>query len=421
MAPDKKRRRALLKRLKARQALHARLLSKVEKAKKKLDKRSKKLLALEAEIASLEQQSKRPDAHRLGQAAAGDEGLRRVRLIYNPRAGSNGDGVPLEDIVGCLRTHGIVAEIGIKTSGKTARELAKEAADQGEEMVIVAAGDGTIEEVASQLVGSKTALGLIPTGTMNNLARALGVPLELDDACALLAMGVTRRIDLGRVVADAKPQVQYFLETSGVGLATIALPAGQAAEKGKWSLLPDALRRLFEYQPTPVTVELDGDPPFEVTSQVITISNSPLMGKNILIAPEAKMDDGLLDIGIYEGMTKPDLLGYFLTALDAKRPEDGRAKFYRAHHIRLTAAEPLDAHSDKDIIQTAPVLASPAPPASESSPAAASTRPVTSTRNQYVVEVEIIPGALSVVAGKGFALTLPVEASPAVPPVPGKV
>ena len=89
---------------------------------------------------------------------------------------------------------------------------------------------------------------------MNNVARALGVPLDVADACELIAMNMARNIDIGRVIANEKPDLEYFLETAGVGLSAIAIPAGQAAEKGKWAKLPLALRKLFDAQPCPVEV-----------------------------------------------------------------------------------------------------------------------------------------------------------------------
>src|SRR5919199_1370453 len=402
MASAKKARRDLAQEIKDVRAAHDKLLKKVEKARAKFEKRNRKLQALEAELAKLEQRYHSPELERLGQAAGGKEVQRRARLIYNPKAGANSSGAKsLENIVGRLRAHGIVAEIGLKTSGKAARELAKEAAQNGEDLVIVAAGDGTIEEVASQLVGTKTAMAIVPTGTMNNLARALGVPLEIEDACALIGMGVTRWIDVGRVIANEKPQVEFFLETAGVGLSAIAIPAGQAAEKGRWADLPKALRKLFESKPTPIVVELENET-VQVNSQVVTVSNSPLMGNNILVAPDAKMDDGLLDVAVYDGMSKKGLLGYFVSAANGKRAENAKVRYYRSRRVRIKSDEPIDAHSDKDVIDSKQVLGIAATSGGGNSQNSGRER---STEPKFVLEIEVMPNALSMVVGKGIALT----------------
>lgn len=392
MASDDKSRRDALKALKKAQQKHRVLMTKVEKTRAKLDKRTHKLTALEATIAQLQRAAAEPDKRRLGQAAGQDKNLRRAGLIFNPDSGGNhaDNGKRLTEIVGTLREHSIVAGIGLKTSGKAARELAREAVENGDELLIVAGGDGTIEDVAAQLVGSKTTLGVLPTGSMNNLARCLGIPLSLREACELIAMGVTRPIDIGRVLSNDKPDVEYFLEGAGVGLSAILLPAGHALEKGRWAALPLALRKLFDAKPEPVAIELDDQAPIHAYSQIITISNAPMMGKNIMIAPDAKMDDGYLDVAVFNEMTKTELLQYFVAASNGSRAENPKIQYYRARRVRIHSNQDLEVNSDKDLIQA-----------------------------KRVLEIGIVPQALSVIVGKGFALSLPVAAAPAVPPLSG--
>src|SRR5512142_2964501 len=249
MASKKQARAKLTNALKRARTDRKRSAQKVEAARAKLEKRTRKLQAREALVAQLELRAYLNGAAKSAPAPEEDKNLRPARLIYNPKSGGNvRDAHPLEKIVGLLRAHGIRAEIGIKTSGKTARKLAKAAADNREELVIVAGGDGTIEDVATQLIGTPTALGILPMGTMNNLARSLGIPLDLNDACALLGAGSTRQIDVGHIHADAQPDVEYFLETAGLGLSAIAFPAAQAERKGGLGGLPSALRKLFDYK-----------------------------------------------------------------------------------------------------------------------------------------------------------------------------
>jgi diacylglycerol kinase family enzyme len=151
-----------------------------------------------------------------------------------------------------------------------------------------------------------------------------------------------------------------------------------------------ALRKLFDAQPCPVEVELENGEVIKANSQMVTVSNSPLMGKNILIAPDAKMDDGLLDIGVYDGMGKAELLSYFMSASNGTRTYNPKIKFYRSRRVVIRSEQPMDAHSDKDVIE-----------------------------QQQTLEIEVIPQALSIVVGKGIALTFPVEAVPSVPPLAG--
>lgn len=391
MAPKKQGRAKLTRVLKRARTDRQRVAKKVATTQAKLEKRTRKLRTLEANIAKLEGLAYLPHAAQSGKPAEDDKNLRPACLIYNPKSGGNvKDAHSLEKIVGALRDHGIRAEVGIKSSGKVARKLARKAAAQKQALVIVAGGDGTIEDVAAQLVGTQTALGILPIGTMNNLARSLGIPLDLDDACALLGAGSTRQIDVGCVISDEKGPGDYFLETAGLGLTAMALPAGQAAKKGRLGTLPRALVKLFEYKPGPVQVELDDGETILANSEMVTVSNAPLTGLNFLIAPEAKMDDGLLDIAVYDGMGKTDLLDYFRGMSDGKRAENPKVRFYRAHKVRIRSQQPAPVVSDKDVVPVGKVL-----------------------------DIELIPQALMMVVGRGSGLGLPVDAVQSVPPLSG--
>jgi YegS/Rv2252/BmrU family lipid kinase len=373
----------LLKTLKRRQRQHVELLAKVEKATARLDRHKLKLSALESTIAELEGRVAGPRKRR-GAKGEAVPAIRHAQLIFNPASGraDEDNAMRLSRIVSGLRAHGIEAAIGLKTSGKAARALARDAVRAGLPLVIVAAGDGTIDDVASQLIGTSTVLGIVPIGTMNNVARSLGVPLEIDDACALIGMGTTRHIDVGRVHSNQGSHEEYFIECAGVGLSAIGAMGGQAFEKRSWRVLPKALQRFFEARLGTMRIELDGTV-IEASTRIVTVSNSPLMGKNMLAAPEAKMDDGYLDVSVYDGMGDAALVKHFLAA-SANTPDD--LKIYRARRVIITTEEPVMANSDMKI----------AP-------------------ERNVLEIEVVPAALSMIVGNGIGLTIPVEAAPAAP------
>src|SRR5581483_10831236 len=281
--------------------------------------------------------------------------------------------------------------IGLKTSGDVARRFVRQAREQHSELVIVAAGDGTIEDVVGELVDTDTALGILPIGTMNNLARCLGVPLDLEAACALLCMGTTRHIDVGRVKTPAKPKGVCFLETAGVGLSALAAPIGQDAEKGRWGLLLQSLGKALSFTGTQIALTYDDGAVIESDTQVVTVSNAPMFGKHMLIAPDAKLDDGLLDLALYNGMGKIELEQHFMAIADGQRASDPQVVFRQAQRVRIATAKPLEANADMHILA-----------------------------DQQAWEIEVLAGARSVVAGNGFALTLPVTSAPAPPPLAGR-
>lgn len=370
--------------IEAAQRKQRRLGKKVEATQAKLEKRARKLRRLEAKLAELEQRAHAARSKQTGQTRGNGSHLLPARLIYNPKSGSSKAGDKLETIVEMLRSHGLRAIVDVKTSGRNAHDTAKAAAARGERLLIVAGGDSTVEEVAPALIHSKTALGILPVGTMNNVARSLGVPLELDDACALLGAGSMRQIDLGHVLHDGKRPADYFLETAGLGLSAIAFSAGKAAQKGPLAGLPRALLKFFDHKPDAVHIELDDGHTILANAQLVTASNAPLMGLNFLIAPDAKVDDGLLDVAVYDGMGKTELIEYFMAMKGGKRADNPQVRFYRSRHVRIRSATPFEVDADKN----------PLP-------------------DQRVLEIEVIPQALTMVVGKGIALSVPVETAPA--------
>jgi len=368
-----------------KQHKHEAMVRKVEKANDRLERRKAKLVAMETRIADLENELSVPRKSKLGKRASSDGELKPARLIFNPSSGRDAEdnAARLAKLVNNLRAHGIEAKVGLKTSGAAARDLARKAVKSGDPLVIVAGGDGTIGDVAAELIGKDIVLGIVPTGTMNNVARSLGVPLDIEGACALIGMGTTRHIDMGRITTSAGTDAEYFLECAGVGLSAIVAAGGQAFVKRRWNLVPRALRKFFEAKAGKIIVELD-DTVVEATTRIITVSNAPLMGNKMLAVPGGKMDDGFLDVQVYDGMDMAALAKHFKAA-SSDSPED--LKTYRASKVRIKSAEPIPANADMNI-----------------APA------------ENVIEMEVIPKALSVIVGNGIALTTPVESAPDAPP-----
>jgi diacylglycerol kinase family enzyme len=175
---------------------------------------------------------------------------------------------------------------------------------------------------------------------------------------------------------------EFFLECAGVGLAAIGALAGQAYEKHRWRTLPRALRRFFEARLGKMRIELDGTV-VEAATRIVTVSNAPLMGNNMLAAPEALMDDGYLDVSVYDGMGDTALVGHFLAA-SSHDPDD--LKIYRARRVRITSEEAVLAHADMSV-----------------------------SPERNVIEIEVVPAALTMIVGNGIGLTHPVESAPSAP------
>src|SRR5690348_11392516 len=134
-------------------------------------------------------------------------------VIANPTAGSyTQNTAQIEETITQLREHGWDVELKLTEAQGDAGRLAREAVEQQLDVVVAVGGDGTINEVIQELAGSETALGVLPSGTVNVWARETGIPLDIAGARTVLLKGQTRRIDLGHTPGH------YFLLMAGVGL-----------------------------------------------------------------------------------------------------------------------------------------------------------------------------------------------------------
>jgi diacylglycerol kinase family enzyme len=203
-------------------------------------------------------------------------------------------------------------------------------------------------------------------------------------------MGTTRYIDVGRVSTQSRPREVHFLETAGVGLSALATQIGQTEERGRYAPLLKTLGKILLFSGTNVAIACDDHDELRLDTQAVTISNAPLFGRNMLIAPDAKIDDGLLDVALYDGMSKLELARHLLAITDGQRADDRHISFQRVRRVRITADTPLEASADLHVMA-----------------------------EQQVWDIDVLPRALAAVAGNGMALTLPVEAAPSSPPLSG--
>jgi diacylglycerol kinase family enzyme len=186
----------------------------------------------------------------------------RTVLILNPVAGrsllAETQEEPQsieEEICSALRVYHFEPEVWYTTLEDPGERMARTAVDEHIDLVIAAGGDGTVHAVASGLIGGESTLGIIPVGTMNNLARSLGIPLSVEAACTALAWGETCTIDVGLING------QVFLEVAGIGLEASLFPAGEELKKtGLLSTVQGmimGLISLLTFKPTRLKISFD--------------------------------------------------------------------------------------------------------------------------------------------------------------------
>lgn len=173
-----------------------------------------------------------------------------------------------------------------------ANDLALSAVKNGKDIVVAVGGDGTINEVASALEGTPVIMGIIPFGSGNGLARALNISLNNKRALTVINNLKTRKIDSG-VLNDRK-----FFNMAGMGFdAHISLKFAKLKNRGLKGYIGTALSEISSYSPDLYDLTIDGNH-FKIDAFMISIANSCQYGNNAYISPEAKLDDGLLDICI---------------------------------------------------------------------------------------------------------------------------
>lgn len=275
---------------------------------------------------------------------------RRLCLIVNPSAGGGRAGGALPDVQDALRRHGLEHRVETTRDLDHARELARSAAGAGESPVAFG-GDGLVGAVAGALRESPAAMGVLPGGRGNDLARVLGIPLEPVAACQILASGQERPLDLGQAG-----------ESTFVGIASCGFDseANRVANqtrvvRGNLVYAYGALRALAAWRPARFTVTLDGDQVHEFTGYTVAAANSQAYGGGMYMAPGASLQDGLLDVVMVSDTPKRRFLRLLPTVFKGEHVNQPGVRVERAREVRVQADRPFTMYADGDPIAELPV------------------------------------------------------------------
>ena len=231
-------------------------------------------------------------------------------LIFNPYAGKGSVRSSAEKIHNALLKAGIDTEVRITTGPMNAAELAEAAAKEGAERVFITGGDGSINEAVNGLVSARkqgfsgTALGLIPNGRGNDFCAAIGMPLHLEQTTAVLAQDCRLRCDIG--AAGDGTFERYFINGSGFGIeSAINYYAGLSRLKGKISYIYGIGKSILHdlvVQEAQLTIDgKETSYPFVMFAAM----NGRQEGGGFRLAPDFKLNDGLLDICMVGGNLPP--------------------------------------------------------------------------------------------------------------------
>jgi diacylglycerol kinase (ATP) len=225
-----------------------------------------------------------------------------IAIIVNPIAGGTRAGTAWKRVALASKVLDSLSERGevfVSERKGHARDLAHAAVRRGARILIAWGGDGTVNEVASALVGGEASLGIVPAGSGNGLARALGVGRQPERAIAHAIAAVPRAIDAAELGG------RLFFSIAGIGLDAHVAHCFDHDARGRRGLATYAritARELFAYQPSTYRITCnDAHAPWSVRpSLLVTFANSPQWGNGACIAPGARVDDGRVDLVVFE-------------------------------------------------------------------------------------------------------------------------
>lgn len=266
-----------------------------------------------------------------------------VIVIANPKAGTQGKGKLLQSIDDSLAKAGISHEVFETTHAGHAEEIAKSYANKATKVIAVG-GDGTVNEVGRALIGSTTALAIIPCGSGNGLARDLQIPMRKASAIKTAIDGEIKAIDHGTI--NGKP----FFCTCGTGFdASVSMSFADAGKRGVITYIEKALTGWLNYKPTTYRLIINDEKPITVKAFLIACANAAQYGNNAFIAPQASIDDGLMNVTIVEPFSTIDIPALVIQLFTKTIDKSSNIKTFSCERLRIeTSREENPAHYDGD-------------------------------------------------------------------------
>ncbi|MDE6225849.1 MAG: diacylglycerol kinase family lipid kinase, partial [Muribaculaceae bacterium] len=266
--------------------------------------------------------------------------MERTLLIINPISGTGAKQGVAERIKSRLAESGFDVEVKFTTGPGNATELAREAVENKFHTVVAIGGDGTVNETAAGLSKTDVALGIIPAGSGNGLARHLNIPMDIDRAADIIAQRNIVDCDYGEV--NHRP----FFCTFGVGFdAAVSHRFAKQNRRGKMMYIKSAIDEYLNYNPQEYTISANGKVLTE-KAFLIAVCNASQYGNNAYIAPQASLTDGLLDFTIVHAGTPADAAAFGIDLMTGYINKNVMIHTFRAPAAVITRNSDGPAHID---------------------------------------------------------------------------
>jgi diacylglycerol kinase (ATP) len=291
--------------------------------------------------------------------------MHSATVIVNPISPNLPSRRHLREAASWLHSQGWHADWALTRSPGDATGMAARAAQQGRSLVIVCGGDGTINEALNGLVGSQTALAVIPAGTANVWAKEVGIPRQPLAALEVAIRGQAKRIDLGRACTPSEEAGRYFLLMAGLGLdgrIAASLPANLKRYLGAAAYAVTSVRESLRYRAQRLKLTID-DERLETRLLMMVVGNTRGYAGITQVTSRAYADDGLLDVCIFQGRHTLDIILHTLRVAAQAHLRAGSVLYRRARRLEVHSETPLPVQLDGDVDPGYPTIFEVAPAA----------------------------------------------------------
>lgn len=263
-----------------------------------------------------------------------------ILFLVNPKSGTNNKRVLPKLIENSIDKERFDFSVMETKYASHACELAREAVEQHVSAVVAVGGDGTVNEVARSLVGSDTALGILPCGSGNGLARHLDIPMDVKKAIEFINFSECVSVDYGRI--NGRP----FFCTCGIGFdALVSNSFAKGKRRGKIGYMHNMLMDWLQYKPEVYEIETETNHD-DYKAFLIACGNASQYGNNAYIAPRASMRDGLLSVTILEPFSPLDVPTILGNVFGHKINSNSHVKTLESRWIRIKRKAPGVVHFD---------------------------------------------------------------------------
>ncbi|MBE7161205.1 MAG: diacylglycerol kinase [Williamsia herbipolensis] len=281
--------------------------------------------------------------------------VRDVVALVNPRSRHGAGAATAQAAVAALRARGLGVDVRSGTDADDARRVAAAAIADGPDAVVVIGGDGTIAGVLEAAVGSAVRVGIMPAGTGNDHARALGIPVgDVDAAADIVTAGHSRAVDLGRVQAGDRSMVFGTVAAIGLDAAVTERAVAMRWPQGQARYPLAAIAEIARLTPHCTRITVDGEV-HELEAILVAVGNTPSYGGGMRICPDARIDDGRLDVTVVEHTSRGRLLRLFPTIYRGTHVRHHGVHTFSATTVTVESTDGLPASADGEVFGVTPV------------------------------------------------------------------